>query len=211
MRTICTICTICFLLALFAGCGPQIIVYAPEIELRQTPDLSGCIEIASSAGGGSAAVVAYRKPYWYAVTARHVVRSTDWILADGHHLARVDSYSMTRDLALLRFKSSKKYKIYPLVRAKLGQACWVVGWPHPGRVVNRGWVSRISRSALWHNAGGASGCSGGAVLSANGELLGVVTSFLVEPDMLSLFPNRFLFNSVGRAEASREIEYLLPS
>jgi len=202
-------CIILALCALFVqGCVPHTIVYAPPVEIRHTPDLNGAIRLACSSGTATAAVVAYRKPYYYAVTARHVIRGVDWLMADGQ-VAKVEAMSVDSDVALIRFKSLKTYTVYPLRRPELGQACWLVGWPWPGRIVNRGWISRVRGPSIWHNAGGANGCSGGPVLSAKGELLGIVTSYLVERDIGWIIPSRNVYNSLGRAVSAQEVAHLM--
>lgn len=202
-------CKILALCALFMqGCQPQVIVYTPQVEIRHTPDLNGAIRLVSDDSYAACAVVAYRKPYYYAVTARHVVRGADWLMVDGQR-AEVEAMSIDADVALLKFKSFKTYTVYPLGRPELGQACWLIGWPWPGRIVNRGWISRLDGASLWHNAGGASGCSGGPILSAKGELLGIVTSYLTERDIGWILPSRNVYDTVGRAVSAREIEHLM--
>lgn len=190
------------------GCQPQAIVYVPPVQIAHTPDLNGAVEVTCSAGRASAAVIAYHKPYYYAATAKHVTKASTWLKIDGQ-LAEVFIESFSRDVAIIRWKSSRTYSVYPLARAELGQECWVVGWPWPGKIVNRGWVSRIRGDYLWHNAGGASGCSGGPVLSAKGELLGIVVSYLVEIDHGWPIPSRNIYDSMGHAVSATEIARLM--
>lgn len=202
-------CLILALLACFVqGCQPRTIVYVSPVQIAHTPDLNGAVQLKCDAGKATAAVVAYRDGWYYAATAKHVTDASTWIRVDGT-LVEKFAASRRRDVALIRWKSSRTYSIYPLARAELGQECWVVGWPWPGKIVNRGWVSRIRGSSLWHNAGGAHGCSGGPILSAKGKLLGIVTSYLVEIDDGWPIPSRNVYNSMGRAVAASEIEWLI--
>lgn len=202
----------CLILALLAccvqGCQATHIVYVPPVGIAHTPDLNGAVQVTCDAGQATAAVVAYRDGYYYAATAKHVTDASTWIRIDG---ARVEVFAESgrRDVALIRWKSARTYTVYPLARAELGQECWIVGWPWPGRVVNRGWISRVSGTSLWHNAGGAHGCSGGPVLSAKGELLGIVTAYLVEIDDGWPIPSRNVYDSMGRAESATEIARLM--
>ena len=203
--------TLAILLCLICGCAPRVVIFSPPVEINETPDLRGCVKVQSDAGRASAAVVASRGPHYFCVTARHAVLAADWILVDGR-LAELYAYSVTSDLALLRFKSNKQYTVYPVETPRLGEACWIVGWPWPGRVVNRGWISRVEDSAVWHNAGGAMGCSGAGVLGIrNGRavLLGTVTSYLTEMDSSWFIPSRNVYDSIGRAESATDIARLM--
>ncbi len=190
------------------GCQPLAIVYVPPVGIAHTPDLNGVVRVDSDAGQATAAVIAYRNGWYYAATAKHVTEAASWILIDGA-LAEKFAKSFRRDVSLIRWRSTRTYSIYPLARAELGQECWIAGYPYPGLVVNRGWVSRVSARAIWHNAGGAMGCSGGPVLSAKGELLGVVTSFLVEVDIGWIIPARNMYDSMGQAVSATEIARLM--
>lgn len=196
-----------FVAFLALGCQPQAIVYVPPVGISHTPDLNGAVEVVCSAGRASAAVIAYRKPYYYAVTAKHVISASTWLKVDGQ-LAKTFITSFSRDVAIIRFKSYRTYTVYPLARAELGQECWIVGWPWPGRIVNRGWISRVAGSTIWHNAGGAMGCSGGPILSAKGELLGIVAAFMVEVDDW-VIPSRQMYDTLGYAVSAQEIAWLM--
>lgn len=201
--------TILILLAgLSIGCQSQAIVYVPPVSIAHTPDLNGAVQVICDAGQASAAVVAYRDGWYYAATAKHVTDASTRMKIDGAR-AEVFAESGRRDVALIRWKSSRTYTVYPLARAELGQECWVAGYPMQGLVVNRGWISRVGGKAIWHNAGGTYGFSGGPLLSAKGELLGIVTTYMVLRDYSWPIPIRQVWNSMGQAVPSSEVARLM--
>lgn len=196
------------LASLMLGCQPQAIVYVPPVGIAHTPDLNGAVKVECDAGQATASVVAYRDGWYYAATAKHVTDAASWIKIDGAR-AEVFAESGRRDVALIRWKSARAYTVYPLARAELGQECWAVGYPYAGQVVNRGWVSQVGGKAVWHNAGGTYGFSGGPLLSAKGELLGIVTTYMVLRDYSWPIPIRQVWNSMGQAVPSSEVAWLM--
>ena len=190
------------------GCQPHTIVYVPPVGIAHTPDLNGAVLLECDAGQATAAVVAYVDGWYYAATAKHVTDAATWLRVDDAW-AEVFATSGRRDVALIRWKSARTYTVYPLARAELGQECWAVGHPHTGVVVNRGWISRVGAKAVWHNAGGTYGYSGGPLLSAKGEILGIVSTFMVLRDWSWPIPIRQVWNSMGQAVPSSEIHWLM--
>lgn len=195
-------------LLLIIGCQPQAIVYVPPVGITHTPDLNGAVEVTCDAGQATAAVVAYRNGWYYAATAKHVTDAAGWMKVDGA-LAEVFAELGRRDVAIIRWRAARTYSIYPLAQAELGQECWAVGYPINGLVVNRGWVSKVGGRAVWHNSGGTYGFSGGPLLSAKGELLGIVTTYMVLRDHGWPIPSRNVWNSMGQAVPSSEVAWLM--
>ena len=133
--------------------------------------------------GGSCAVINYIDGWYYAVTAKHVVIFGKKILVDNNE-AEIEYTSPSLDLAIIRFKSDKRYHIYNLGRIRIGDSASLVGFP--GDFFNkvrkfavRGNVCGIEKNEIWFSGGGSKGMSGGPLLNSKNEVVGVVSRFLV--------------------------------
>lgn len=142
----------------------------------------------------SATVVARKDGWWYAITCDHCVMGTPRFFAAAvtRWKTKIDGYPAQYvasdtdiDLCLMRFQSPKSYRIYALGEPRVGDIVFAVGWPEHilwGRRarqrlnVQRGWVNIVEGPTVGHNAGSRNGFSGGAILNATGELLGISQS-----------------------------------
>ncbi len=206
----------CLMLALLAsfvqGCQPQVIIFAPRVEVLHTPDLTGCVKVETSGGGqASGVIIARRGDDYFCLTARHVVNAATSFKVDGNR-AKLYAASVADDVALLKFTSAKQYTVYPVVEARVGEVCWMVGWPRPGRIVNQGRISRADLELVYHNAGGSLGCSGAGLIGlrdGKAVVLGMVTGYVLEHDLAWPIPIRQVYDSIGEAEGVNPIRSML--
>lgn len=155
------------------------------------PDLySGVLIVQSDSGQGSCFVVAKREDYWYAITAAHVVETPMYMPPDldgpsftvdneEYEIEIVDMNS-DEDVALIRFKSPEKYRIYEMALAQIGESSTAVGWSrgaflrYPGSVVSLDFEGFIVA-----NGGIVPGCSGGPLLDKDGNAIGITVRIAV--------------------------------
>jgi len=136
-----------------------------------------------SSVSGSCFVVAKINSYYYSVTARHVVLIPEpKVYIDGQKGEIIKIFSAI-DIAIIRFKSNKKYPIYKFNEAKLMEDAWIVGFPasidgKKRKFAVKGQICNVSKHETWFSGGGAPGMSGGTILNKKNEVLGVVTRFL---------------------------------
>lgn len=166
--------------ALCIGCTPT----HPHVwsALPQEPvNTAGVVRVETAATSGSGAVVMYGRGYWYAATAAHCALSPDTLEVDGRPAA-LANISIANDLAIIRWRSVKKYPIYPLAHTKVGAKCRLVGYPkiredtrECRRVVMYGHVTRNMGRWIWTNTGADFGFSGGPVLDEQNRIVGIMT------------------------------------
>jgi S1-C subfamily serine protease len=147
------------------------------------PDLySGVLMIQTDSGQGSCFVVAQKDDYWYAITAAHVVDVLYPEFDDGppvtvddeEYEIEVVQIDSDEDVALIRFKSSEKYRIYSFSKAAVGESGTTVGWSDGDRLVYKGNVITVDLNGfIAVNGGVVPGCSGGPVLSKDGSVMGI--------------------------------------
>lgn len=204
------------LILLVQGCRPpvircpQVTIHVPPPVVAHTPDLNGCVSVETDQANAAGVVVARRDPFWFVLTAKHVVEDAGWLKVDGQ-AAELFAYSMTADLALLRLLAPRNYTAYPVADARLGEVCWVVGHPSLGRIVNRGHISKV-HGGLLHNAGGCPGFSGGPVLGLrDGQpvVLGISVSCLAYTAGIGPFAIYSVYDSICRAESAKAIRALI--
>lgn len=153
------------------------------------PDVSGVLQL-TYAGidpieiSCSATVVGQREGYIYALTCHHAIllgqKARD-MYVDGQ-LAELVLAAPEDDLALLRFKTTTKYHAYRVADPVLGETIWAVGYADTWTIceqrlrlrhVQGGNVSFIHEDAIGHSAALWYGHSGGALLNAGGQLVGI--------------------------------------
>jgi S1-C subfamily serine protease len=177
--------------------GILIFSYARIIAPSETPaPYSGVLVVQTDSGQGSCFVVTHRNGYWYAITAAHVVRIVIPNLYGGEFVRPDMPVSLTvdneqydaeivrvdpeQDVALIRFKSPEKYRVYSFASAEVGESCTTVGWHGKDKLVYKGYVvSRNFQGFIVANGGIIPGCSGGALLNQNGGVIGVTVALPV--------------------------------
>ena len=185
-KRITTIILVGFVLGMGVYVGLNI-YYNPTIK-QSLPDLySGILIIKTNNGQGSGFVVAQREGYWYMITAGHVVKAPAYpyiqlaITVDEEEyeveIVQIDS---NEDVALIRFKSPEKYRIYQLASTYVGDSCIAAGWSrktflrYPGSV-----VALDFRNYIAANGGIVPGCSGGPLLDKDGNVIGITAQIAV--------------------------------
>jgi len=169
------ILTVCCIL-LLAGCAAPI-VYVQPADVRECPPLEGVVKVSTFFRSGTGVVVAERDGWWYALTAKHVLGTV--LVVDGE-AGLTCATDPTYDVALVQFQSRKTYPIRRIVRPHLGQTCWAIGYPHGGPFVHRGTVSRLTAHHVYNDAGTVGGFSGGPLLDAHGNILGLLIDVKVD-------------------------------
>lgn len=157
------------------------------------PDLySGVLIVKTQSGQGSCFVVAQRNGWFYAITASHVVKAPAYFyiqseseeplitVDDEEYEVEIVQVDSDEDIALIRFKSPEKYRIYQLVSTYVGESCIAAGWSrgtflrYPGSVVTLDYNNYIAA-----NGGVVPGCSGGPLLDEDGNVIGVTVQIAV--------------------------------
>lgn len=145
---------------------------------------SGVLIVNTDDSQGSCFVVTQRDGWWYAITAGHIVESSgldpiDLTVDDELYEVEIVRESSNEDLALIRFKSPEEYRVYSFSRAKVGEFCTTVGF-NGGRMIYKGYVVSTSfREYVVANGGVIPGCSGGALLNIQNEVIGVTVAIPV--------------------------------
>jgi len=132
--------------------------------------------------GGSCVVVSFIDGWYYAATAKHVVMFGQKIFVDNNE-SEIVYKSDVADIALLKFKSNKRYFIHNMGEATLGDISWSIGFPadvigKSRKFVVRGAICYIGKNEVWTNGGGHKGMSGGALLNSKNEVIGVISRFM---------------------------------
>ena len=191
------------ILLCFCGCAApvhNITVRVPPADVARCPDLSGVLLLRASGVAlhpklkvalpwgvnGSAVVVARRGDYWYAATCQHCLGYAGATITVDGEPAEPYVENAAMDLALVRFKSDRYYRQYPIGEPVLAQTVYVAGWTasprdnptellagEPLRHVRRGIVSWVQENCIGFDSGARDGFSGGAVLTPAGRLIGV--------------------------------------
>lgn len=137
---------------------------------------SGILVATNNITQGSCVVVAHHEGWWYAVTAQHVTtQGTETLLVDQAYESEIVRIDPQMDLALIRFQSPEVYATYGFADAEMGESCRTVGWyddaqvAYEGAVVTLYWTTGLTAS----NTGVHPGCSGGALLNEDGQLIGM--------------------------------------
>jgi hypothetical protein len=178
------------ILLCICGCSTPVNVTV-NVPGRTPPDFSGSLLLLGLHAGrpvmfGSATVVAQRDGWWWGVTCNHNVGRTETITVDGE-IADVWVEDAANDLALVRWKSKRKYPVYAIGTPHVGQTVWCPGWTAtfedapqsmrpaamPLRHVRRGVVSWVGKNSLGYDGGAWRGFSGAPLLNDTGELLGI--------------------------------------
>lgn len=174
-------------------------IYVPmEPRIARCPDVSGVVLVEGlflfpspqkpAWSGGTAFVVRRHDDVVYGVTCHHCVdrHIPGSLRADGF-LAEVWAIDEDADLAVLRWKTVKPYRVYPLGKPELGQTVWLAGFTRtardkpkslrfgpPVRHIRRGIVSWLRHNILGFDGGTWRGFSGGPLLTADGKVVGVM-------------------------------------
>ena len=158
------------------------------------PDLySGVLIVETDNGQGSCFVVAQREDYWYAITAGHVVKAPTYpyvqpefedgpsiAVDDEEYAVEIVQIDSDEDVALIRFKSPEKYRIYLFSTVDVGESCIAAGWSretflrYPGSV-----VALDFKNFIVANGGVVPGCSGGPLLDKDGNVIGITAQIAV--------------------------------
>lgn len=172
-------------------CVGLFIYYHPTCQPTDSmqPDLySGVLMVRTDSGQGSCFVVAQCENYWYAVTAGHIVKAPAWLyiqpdsitVDEEEYKVEIVQVDSDVDIALIRFKSPEKYRIYQLASTYVGESCIAAGWSrgtflrYPGSVVTVDFKNFIAA-----NGGVVPGCSGGPLLDEDGNVIGVTAQIAV--------------------------------
>lgn len=147
-----------------------------------SPDLySGVLIVESTTGQGSCFVVAQQGDWWYAATAAHVIDAFDessLTVDDEEYEIEVVRVNVDEDVALIRFKSPETYRIYVLSTVEVGEPCTAAGWSRGTFMRYRGFVVALDFNDLIAASGGiVPGCSGGPLLNASGQAIGLTVQF----------------------------------
>lgn len=134
------------------------------------------------------------KPHtYYVLTARHLFPDGIFdVRVDGEE-ARIWAVSPLADVALLELKSKKKYKVRGFANAKVGQECWIYGYP--GR--HRGFepfryrvnICYVKGARIAWNGGIMVGLSGAPILDRWNRIVGMVTE--------AAYVNGIVYDSTG--------------
>jgi len=184
-------CGVWFVLMLLAPLCCIGLPVAPPVDLQQSVLLLEMFDEADeSLGHGSCFVVAEKDGYWYAITAKHCVEETDYaevfirdvpVLKIGGVVVELMRKDPDVDVALVRFRSDAEYVILPLAEPVVKEPCVTVGWAGGTFLQFKGHVAGFDFKAgdekyTVTNTGLYPGCSGGALLNANGEVIGVTVA-----------------------------------
>lgn len=154
----------------------------------QANPYSGVLVVEMEQGQGSCFVVAYHDNYYYAITARHVVEiwnyydpepifSSALTVDDEQYEAEIVRVGADEDVALIRFKSPETYTIYSFGSVEVGDVCYTVGYSRGAKLVYRGYVVTLDFDGhVVANGGVVPGCSGGVLLNADGEAVGITVA-----------------------------------
>ncbi len=161
----------------------SVAIYKAIMSLKPGPH-SGVLIVLTDTGQGSCFVVAKRGDYWYAITANHVVAAEkfaqDITVDDEAYETEIVRQYAEEDIAVIRFKSPEKYKIYSFARAELGEPCTAVGWSRGSILAYKGHVTSLDYGGyIVANGGVVPGCSGGVLLNKDDEIIGVTVAIAV--------------------------------
>ena len=179
------------------------------------PDLGGVLEVVTGDGQGSCFIVARKGGWYYAITAAHVVESIDYFgrypdfsaspdvkVGKERYPTEVVRVDSEMDVALIRFKSKQIYPVYAIARAKIGESCVTMGWSRNSFLQYKGYIVSLDYSGrIMANGGVVPGCSGGPLMNAKGEIIGVTVAFPIY--------RSFGFDSSSLHVPARFIEALL--
>ena len=179
----------------------------PSVGVSLDP-YSGVLVVQTAMGQGSCFVVAEQDDWIYAITAFHVVAQTylpDPNMAvltvdDEQYEAEVRQIDIDQDVALIRFQSPETYRVYTIGTAKVGEACTAVGWSRGSLLVYKGYIVSLDfEGRVVANGGVVPGCSGGPLLNAEGQIIGVTIEVAIYRGWA--FDNTALYTPVRFAQA----------
>ncbi len=175
-------------------------VGVPDVNTRQIvktmprlPDSGGVLEVFVAGSQGSCFIVDEKDGWYYAITAAHVVQVSDYFgrypdfsvspdvrVDRARYQAEVVRVDSEMDVALIRFMSDEEYPIYKISRAKIGEPCISMGWSRGAFLQYKGYVVSLDYTGkIVANGGVVPGCSGGPLMNAKGEIIGVTVAFPV--------------------------------
>jgi tetratricopeptide (TPR) repeat protein len=180
--------------------APQAISTAPVPEPAQTSQenvyqaASQFTVLISGQNPGSGVIFAKTGNTYYVLTAKHVVATPDeYEIIDADKKRHPLDYSKVKklpniDLAVVQFTSNQAYRVARLGNSQQvqeGNGVFVAGWPvpnaaitQPTRVVTKGEIAGLQTGGadgyeLLYSNTTSPGMSGGPVLNARGELIGI--------------------------------------
>jgi len=150
------------------------------------PSFDGLVSIRSRSGAGSGAVVGRDHVFYYVATAAHVVLDDPWPLVNAS-LGETVAIDATLDVAILKVVDvGQDWTVLELADAHQGEPVAAIGWSYiggprrmmyRGHVVSETWEGRHHRQASVMNCGGYPGTSGGPILNASGQCVGILRGF----------------------------------
>ena len=167
---------------------PQTAQATPAKNVEQTAK-SITVRIRSWMSSGSGIILHRQGTSYTVLTAAHVVEDIqqDYRISIGSDAAQVTPNSIQHlpglDLALLEFTSSETYPVADLgnsINLKLGQPCYIFGFPNKVSEFNQGQVTANLHQVLDQgisltcSALTSKGMSGGPMLNQQGEVIGVL-------------------------------------
>ncbi len=161
-----------------------------QIQVRMSDPHSGVLSLdIAGISQGSCFVVAKRADLYYAITAAHCVQDFDYVsgelvtitdlIVDGSQ-ATVLAVDATNDIALIRFQSKRDLTVYSFAAARLGEPCTAVGFSRNSKLAYKGYVVSLDYGgSIVANGGVVPGCSGGVLLNAHNQAIGVTVAVAI--------------------------------